>query len=86
MSNFEAELYRTLKNVNDVTKANVTTNLMNAVAAGQITIDQNTLKQIITVVGSTVDQSLDMTHTQVAKVNEAQSKTRKKPTGRSTKK
>jgi hypothetical protein len=85
MSNLEADLYRTLQNVNDLTKANVATNLLNAVNSGQLAIDQNTLKQVITVVQSTIDQSTDVAHVQVLKVSD-QSKTRKKPTGRTTKK
>jgi len=85
MSNLEAELYRTLQTVNDLTKANVATNLLNAVNSGQLAIDQNTLKQVVTVVQLTIDQSTDVAHVQVLKVNE-QNTTRKKPAGRTTKK
>ena len=87
MSNLEADLYHTLKAVSDLTKANIATNLLNAMNSGQVAIDQNTLKQVITVVQSTVDQSVDVAHTQVlSKVNGQSTTTRKKPAGRTTKK
>ena len=86
MSNLEADLYHTLKNVNDLTKSNVTENLQNAIASGQLALDQNALKQVVTVVNATLDQSVDTAHTQVIRVNAANTKTRKKPTGRTAKK
>ena len=86
MSNLEADLYHTLKDVNDLTKSNVTTNLQNAMASGQLNLDQNALKQVVTVINATLDQSIDTAHTQVLRVNEKNTKTRKKPAGRTTKK
>ncbi len=80
---YEAELYRTLTSVNDLTKSNVTTNLMNAVNSGQLAIDDHLLKQVITVVNTTIDQSTDTVHTQVLRL-QPEPTTRKKPTGRKT--
>ena len=81
---YEAELYRTLVSINDLTKSNITTNLVNAVASGQLAIDDYLLKQIVTVVNSTVDQSTDTIHTQVLRMQPEPTTTRKKPTGRKT--
>jgi len=84
---FEATLYRTLRDVNDLTKANVTTNLMNAISSGSLAIDEHTLKQVAAVVNSTIDQATDIAHTQVLRiktVSESSTTTRKKPTGRKT--
>lgn len=84
-NNYEAKLYRTLANVNDLTKSNVTTNLMNAVSSGSLAIDEYLLKQVITVVNSTIDQTVDVAHTQVLRINnEPTTATKKKPVGRKT--
>ena len=80
---YEAELYRTLASVNDLTKSNITTNLRNAVNSGQLAIDDYLLKQIVTVVNSTIDQSTDTAHTQVLRL-QPEPATRKKPAGRKT--
>jgi len=87
MSNtYEAQLYRTLVDVNSVTKSNIGTNLMNAVASGSLAIDDYLLKQVVTIVNSTVDQATDTLHSQVLRIQESQTttSTRKKPTGRKT--
>jgi len=86
---FEATLYRTLRDVNDLTKANITTNLMNAVSSGSLAVDEYVLKQVITVINSTIDQTTDVTHTQVLRVKAAEENSttaRKKPAGRKTSK
>ena len=84
MSNtYEAQLYRTLTDVNSVTKSNVSTNLMNAVSSGTLALDEYTLKQVVAVVNSTIDQSTDIAHTQVLRI-EKPTTGRKKPTGRKT--
>jgi len=84
-NNYEAELYRTLASVNDLTKANVAANLINAVSSGSLAIDEYLLKQVITVVNSTIDQSTDTAHTQILRIKEESGSTsKKKPTGRKT--
>ncbi len=80
---YEAELYRTLASVNDLTKSNITTNLRNAASSGQLAIDDYLLKQIVTVINSTIDQSTDTAHTQVLRL-QPEPTTRKKPAGRKT--
>ena len=82
-NNFEAELYRTLVNVNDLTKSNVATNLVTAVSSGSLAIDEYLLKQVITVVNSTIDQSTDTAHAQILRIK-TETVTKKKPTGRKT--
>ena len=84
MSNkIEAELFHTLRNINDLTKANVTEALLNAVNAGTLALNEYTVQSISSLVSATIDQSVDVTHTQVLKVvNNATATTRKKPTGR----
>ena len=83
MSNkIEAELFNTLRNINDLTKANVTQALMNAVNAGTLALDEYTVKNISSLVNATIDQSTDVTHTQVLKVVNTNTATRKKPAGR----
>lgn len=82
---YEAELYRTLVDLVGLTKSNVTTNLLNAVGSGQLAIDDYLLKQVITVVNSTLDQSTDTLHAQVLRLQpEPTTTTRKKPAGRKT--
>ena len=80
---YEAQLYRTLVDVNTVTKSNIGANLVNAVASGSLAIDDYLLKQVLTVVNSTVDQSTDTLHTQVLRIKNTET-SRKKPTGRKT--
>ena len=86
MSNkIEAELFHTLNNVNDLTKSNITTALMNAAAAGTLALDEYTIQNIVSLVNATIDQTTDVAHTQVLKVVNTQTTTgRKKPTGRKT--
>jgi len=86
MSNkIESELYHTLKNVNDLTKANVAEAISNAVSAGTLALDEYTAKNIVSLVSATVDQSTDVAHVQVMRaVNAVTEKTRKKPSGRKT--
>ena len=86
MSNkIEAELFHTLKNLNDLTKTNVTQALLNAVSAGTLALDEYTVKNISSLVNATIDQSTDVMHTQVLKVvNNSTDTGRKKPTGRKT--
>jgi len=84
-NNYEAVLYRTLVSINDLTKSNVTTNLMNAASSGSLAIDDHLLKQVLAVVNSTIDQSTDVTHTQILRIKqETETTTKKKPTGRKT--
>ena len=81
----EAELYHTIKNVNDLTKANIAEAISNAVNAGTLALDEYTAKNIVSLVNATVDQSTDVAHTQVMRtVNTPAAKTRKKPAGRKT--
>lgn len=84
MSNkIEAELFHTLKNINDLTKANITQALLNAVSAGTLALDEYTVQSVSSLVNATIDQSVDVAHTQVIKVVNANTTTnRKKPTGR----
>jgi len=80
---YEATLYHTLVAVNDLTKSNITTNLMNAVSSGSLAIDEYLLKQVVTIVNSTVDQSVDVAHGQVLRINTTTE--RKKPAQRNKK-
>tara|TARA_B100001287_G_scaffold270921_1_gene270385 strand:+ start:194 stop:463 length:270 start_codon:yes stop_codon:yes gene_type:complete len=84
MSNkIEAELFHTLKNINDLTKANITQALLNAVSAGTLALDEYTVQSVSSLVNATIDQSTDVAHTQVLKtVSDNTTATRKKPTGR----
>lgn len=84
MSNkIEAELFHTLRNINDLTKANITQALLNAVSAGTLALDEYTVQNVSSLVNATIDQSTDIAHTQVLKTVTANTTTgRKKPAGR----
>jgi hypothetical protein len=81
---YEALLYHTLVGVNDLTKSNITTNLMTAASSGSLAIDEYLLKQVVTIVNSTVDQSVDIIHGQVLRIKStaATGAERKKPAAR----
>ena len=84
-NNIEADLYHTIRNVNDLTKSNIATALMNAVSAGTLALDEYTVKNISSLVNATIDQTSDTMHLQVLNtVNSFKATTRKKPTGRKT--
>ena len=86
MSNkIEAELFHTLRNINDLTKANIAQALVTAVSAGTLALDEYTVQNISSLVNATIDQSADIAHTQVLKVVNTNTTTgRKKPVGRKT--
>jgi hypothetical protein len=86
MSNkIESELYHTLRNVNDLTKANIAEAISNAANAGSLALNEYTVQNIVLLVNATVDQTVDVAHTQVMRAITANATTtRKKPTGNKT--
>lgn len=78
MSNIEATLFNTLKDLASVTKVNLVQNLQTAAAAGNLTLDETSMHTITTIFSSTVDANVDVAHGQLMRVIGTSKNTTKK--------